>query len=89
MAFIEATYAKRVESDDELVSINGGPGPGHENFQYGDIVTNVEKFHKHLKNYLSTVKKDIDKNIQPGSSRGFDAKLPSASFVNYKGFLPK
>lgn len=32
MAFIEATYAKRVESDDELVSINGGPGPGHENF---------------------------------------------------------
>ena len=39
--FIKQTISKIFEDDEELYTLNGGPGGAHDKFVYGDVIVNI------------------------------------------------
>ena len=46
--FVKQTTSKIFEDDEELFYMNGGPGGAHDKFIYGDVITNIDQYHRRL-----------------------------------------
>jgi hypothetical protein len=61
---MKATISKKFEDDHELFLANGGPGGAYEEFNYGDVLKDIDSYHAELKEHSKGAIEEINTKMR-------------------------